>query len=105
MDEDRSKGKVARFRNTADLAVDLCDYGMLEWGFAELDFAHVHRVVTALDHVVELAAASSLCGGLPIGIVKDDIVWADAEFRPDRRSVFQNQVLELQAKNALAAGR
>ena len=105
MDEGRSEGKVARLRNTTDLAIDLRDYGMLQRGFTEFDFADVHRVVAALNHVVELATTSSLRGGLPVWIVKDDIVWADAELGPDGSPVFQDQVLELQAKNALAAGR
>ena len=60
--------------------------------------------MAALDHVVDLAAARLLRGGLPVGIVENDIVRADADLGPHRGPVFQDQVLELQAEDSVAAG-
>ena len=93
--------RAAILDEAADLAIDLSDYGILERAFAEFDLAHIHRVTSALDHVVDLAATGLLRGGLPVGIVEDDVVGADAQFGPDGRPVFQDQVLELQTEDAV----
>ena len=78
---------------------------MLQRAFAELDLAGVHRVIAALDHVVDLAAASLLRRALPEGIVENDIVGADAEFGPHCCSILEDQIFELQAQESIAAGR